>query len=121
MAFGAHAGVDEDLGDGVFGCVGLLHLIRARQVSDVVDRMVEADVLKRVGYAADKVVLIDGCHCFPPKGFYLDIEGGTPLLPALNLLFSTTYRTTSPQNRHSKGLIAKFVHNKGVRSCAFRR
>ena len=52
MAFGAHARVDEDLRDGVLGGVRLLELIGAGEVGDVVDGVVEADVLERVGYGA---------------------------------------------------------------------
>jgi hypothetical protein len=62
MALGAHAGVDEDLRDGVARGGGLLHLIRAGEVGDVVDGVVEADVLQRVGYAADDVVLTNSGH-----------------------------------------------------------
>ena len=65
MAFGAHAGVDEDLGDGVLGGGGLLELVGAGEVGDVVDGVVEADVLECVGYAADYVVLIDCGHVGP--------------------------------------------------------
>ena len=45
VAFGAHAGVDEDLLDGVFGGGGLFELVGAGEVGDVVDRVIEADVL----------------------------------------------------------------------------
>ena len=65
MALGAHAGVDEDLCDGVFGGVGLLDLVGAGEVGDVIDRMIEADVLQRVGYGADYVVLADDGHIGP--------------------------------------------------------
>ena len=65
MALGAHAGVDEDLRDGVLGGVGLLVLVGAGEVGDVIDRVVEADVLQRVGYAADYVVLADDGHRGP--------------------------------------------------------
>ena len=47
MAFGAHARVDEDLLDGVFGGGRLLELIGAGEVGDVVDGVIEADVLQR--------------------------------------------------------------------------
>ena len=62
MALGAHAGVDEDLRDGVLGGVGLLVLVGAGEVGDVIDGVVEADVLQRVGYGADYVVLADDGH-----------------------------------------------------------
>ncbi len=65
MALGAHAGVDEDLGDGVLGGGGLLVLVGAGEVGDVVGGVVEADVLECVGYAADYVVLADGGHGVP--------------------------------------------------------
>ena len=66
MALGAHAGVDEDLRDGVLGGVGLLVLVGAGEVGDVIDGVVEADVLQRVGYGADYVVLADDGHGRPP-------------------------------------------------------
>ena len=65
MAFGAHAGVDEDLRHGVLGGGTLLHLVGAGEIGDVVDRVVEADVLQCVGYATDEVVLLDRCHVSP--------------------------------------------------------
>ena len=65
MALGAHAGVDEDLRDGVLGGVRLLVLVGAGEVGDVIDGVVEADVLQRVGYAADYVVLADDGHRGP--------------------------------------------------------
>jgi len=59
VALVAHAGVDEDLRDGVLGGGRLLVLVGAGEVGDVVGGVVEADVLERVGYAADYVVLLD--------------------------------------------------------------
>ncbi len=68
MALVAHAGVDEDLGDGVLGGGGLLVLVGAGEVGDVVGGVVEADVLECVGYAADYVVLADDGHFRVPLG-----------------------------------------------------
>ena len=65
MALVAHAGVDEDLGDGVLGGGGLLVLVGAGEVGDVIGGVVEADVLECVGYAADYVVLLDDGHRGP--------------------------------------------------------
>jgi len=65
MALGAHAGVDEDLRDGVLGGVRLLVLVGACEVGDVIDRVIEADVLQRVGYGTDYVVLLDDGHKGP--------------------------------------------------------
>ena len=62
MAFVAHAGVDEDLGDGVLGGGRLFVLVGAGEVGDVVGGVVEADVLECVGYGADYVVLLDDGH-----------------------------------------------------------
>ncbi len=62
VALGAHAGVDEDLGDGVPGGVGLLERVGAGQVGDVVDRVEEADVLEGGGDGFDEVGLRDGGH-----------------------------------------------------------
>src|SRR5690606_17401885 len=45
VALGAHARIDQDLGDGVLGRLGLLALVGGGQVPDVVDRVVIADVL----------------------------------------------------------------------------
>ena len=59
MAFGAHAAVDEDLGNGVFGGVGLLALVGFGEAGDVVHRVVVADVLERAGYAGDEIFLAD--------------------------------------------------------------
>ena len=60
MALGAHARVDEDLGDGVARGGRLLDFVGAGEVGDVVDGVVEADVLEGVGDGADDVVLVDG-------------------------------------------------------------
>ena len=62
MALGAHAGVDEDLRHGVFGGGGLFALVGAGEVGDVVDGVVVADVLERVGYAGDEIFLADDGH-----------------------------------------------------------
>ncbi len=62
VALGAHARVDEDLGDGVFGGGGCFELVGAGEVGDVVDGVVVADVLEGVGYGLDEVVLFDGGH-----------------------------------------------------------
>src|SRR6202012_5675574 len=61
MAFGAHARVDENLGDSVFSCWPLLEFIGACEVGDVVDRVIEADVLKCVRDATNEVVLVNRC------------------------------------------------------------
>ena len=62
VAFGAHAGVDEDLGHGVFGRRGLFELIGSGEVGDEVLRMVVGDVLEGVGDGLDEVGLFDGGH-----------------------------------------------------------
>src|SRR5690606_19109632 len=60
MAGGAHAAVGEDLRDRVPGGRALLALVGAREVGDVVGRVVVADVLQRGGDGFDQVVLADG-------------------------------------------------------------
>ena len=72
VAFGAHAGVDEDLGDGVLGGGGLFELVGAGEVGDVVDGVVVADVLECVGYGVDDVVLLDDGHVL--EGSFLCAE-----------------------------------------------
>ncbi len=62
VAFGAHAGVDEDLGHGVFGGGGLFELVGAGEVGDVVVGVVVGDVLEGVGDGLDEVGLLDGGH-----------------------------------------------------------
>ena len=66
MPLGTHPAVDENLRNGVLGRRSLLVLVGARKVGDEVCRVVVADVLQRVGHAADYVVLLDdrhGCAC----------------------------------------------------------
>src|SRR4249919_3645045 len=67
MAFGAHAAVDEDLGNGVFGGVGLLALVGFGEAGDVVHRVVVADVLERAGNAGDEIFLADYGHRISPR------------------------------------------------------
>ena len=62
VALGAHAGVDEDLRDGVLGGVRLLDLVGAGEVGDVVLGVVEADVLEGGANALDEVGLGDLDH-----------------------------------------------------------
>ena len=60
VALGAHARVDQNLGDGVLGGRALLALVGCGQRLDVVDRVVVADVLEGVGDALDEIFLTDG-------------------------------------------------------------
>src|SRR5690606_37244918 len=63
LAFGAHARVGQNLCNGVLGSRVLLTLIRARQVLNVVSRMVVADELDRVGDRLNEIVFFDqGSH-----------------------------------------------------------
>jgi hypothetical protein len=62
VALEAQARVDEDLRYRVLRGVALLEVVGAGQVRDVVDRMVEADVLERVGYALNEIVLLNDGH-----------------------------------------------------------
>ena len=58
-ALGAHLRVGQDLGDRVLRRRALLELVGARQVGDVVGRVVEADVLQRRGDAVDEIGVAD--------------------------------------------------------------
>src|SRR5690606_18916746 len=60
VAFGAHARVDQDLRHRVLGRGRFLALPGGGEVADVVDRVVVADVLQRVGDGLDQVLLADG-------------------------------------------------------------
>ena len=63
VAFGAHARVGQDLRDRVLGRRAGFAFVGARQVRDVVGRVVVADVLQRGGDAFDQVGLADdGAH-----------------------------------------------------------
>ena len=60
VAGGAHLGVGQDLRDRILGRSTLLALVSARQMGNVVGRMVVADVLQRSGDGFDQVGLGDG-------------------------------------------------------------
>jgi len=60
--------VGEDLRDCVLRRRRLLALVGAREVLDVIARMVSADVLQRVGDALDQVFLCDGGHVESRQG-----------------------------------------------------
>ena len=62
MSRSAHLAIGEDLRHGVFGGCALFALISAGQVSDVVSRVVIADVLQGSGNGLDQVALGDGGH-----------------------------------------------------------
>ena len=62
VALGAHAGVDEDLLDGVFGGRRLFELVGAGEIGDVVLGVEVGDVLEGVGDGLDEVGLGDGGH-----------------------------------------------------------
>jgi hypothetical protein len=65
MPFGAHAAIGQDLRDGVLRGRTLLEFIGAAKRLDIVERMVIADVLQRVGDALDQVFLLDdGLGCW---------------------------------------------------------
>ena len=62
MAFSRHPRIDEDLRNRVLGGGRLLFQIRLVQRLDVIDRMVVADELERVGDGRDEIFLFDGGH-----------------------------------------------------------
>jgi hypothetical protein len=62
VAFGAHAAVRQDLGDRVPSGWALLEFVGLAQGRDVVQRVVDADVLKGVSDAVDNVFLLDDGH-----------------------------------------------------------
>ena len=49
LAFRAHARVRQNLGDRVFRCCALFAFVRTRKMTDVIGRVVVADVLQRGG------------------------------------------------------------------------
>src|SRR3569833_1008435 len=61
-SLGAHAAVGEDLGDGVLCRRALLQLVGPAEGGDVIERVVVADVLQRVGYALDEIFLFYDDH-----------------------------------------------------------
>ena len=62
VAFGAHARIDQDLGDGILRRRRLLALVGGGEVLDVVHRVVVADVLQGIGDGLDEVFLLDRGH-----------------------------------------------------------
>ena len=62
VAGGAHFAVGQDLRDRVFGGSALLALVGARQVSNVVSRVVIADVLQRGCDGFNQIVLCNAGH-----------------------------------------------------------
>src|SRR3546814_4540842 len=62
MAFGAHPAVGEDLRDRVLGRRALFSLIGIAQRTDIIHRMVVADVLQRIGYGCDHIGFTDYRH-----------------------------------------------------------
>src|SRR5690606_30068474 len=62
MTLGAEPGVGEDLRDGIARGGALFRLVGARQVLDVVGRVVVADELQAGGHRFDEVVGLDDGH-----------------------------------------------------------
>jgi hypothetical protein len=78
MAFGGHAGVGQDLGDGVLGSGAFLAIIGFAERLDVVQRVVVTDVLESIGDGLDQVFLFDGGHAqLPINGFFGVEEQGS--------------------------------------------
>jgi len=67
VALGAHAAVDQNLRNRVFGGMRLFALVRFGQASDVVYRMVVADVLQRARNTRNKIFLPDDGHGEAPS------------------------------------------------------
>jgi hypothetical protein len=96
MAFGAHAGIDEDLGDGVLGGGRFLALVRGRHLIDEVRGVVVGNELKCVRNALYQVFLLDRRHDrssgeHPPSG-HCTPAGGEPTVG----LWSNAIRSGRP-------------------------
>ena len=59
MALGAHAGVNQNLGHGILGRLGLFLLVGLVHGLNEILRVVIGNELQRIGYAFDQVVLAD--------------------------------------------------------------
>src|SRR5690606_31349605 len=62
MAFGTHAGVDQDLRHGGFGCRGFLTLVGFMNRLDEVQRVVVGNVLQAVCNTLNEIVLANDGH-----------------------------------------------------------
>src|SRR5690606_25769829 len=63
MTFGAHARIGQDLGDGIFGRRTFLALIGARQMFDVISRVIKTDELYGVCDRLNQIAFFDnGSH-----------------------------------------------------------
>jgi hypothetical protein len=62
LAFGAHAAVGEDLRNRILRGGALFELVGAAEGLDVIERVVVADVLKRISNALDQIFLFDDGH-----------------------------------------------------------
>jgi hypothetical protein len=60
MALRAHAGVGQDLRDGVLRRRRLLALVGTAERADIVGGVIVGDELQRVGDALDEIRLLDG-------------------------------------------------------------
>jgi hypothetical protein len=74
MAFGGHAGVSQDLGDGILGGGAFFTVIGFTEGLDVVERMVVADVLESISDGLNQVFLFDGGHAQLPINDVFDVE-----------------------------------------------
>ncbi len=59
MALGTHAGVDQNLGHGILGRLGLFLLVGLVHGLNEILRVIIGNELQRIGYAFDQVVLAD--------------------------------------------------------------
>jgi hypothetical protein len=64
MALRAHAGIGEDLRDGIAGGGRLFMPIRFAKGPDVIEGVIVRDELESVGYAVNDVLLPDHGHGF---------------------------------------------------------
>src|SRR3546814_5717735 len=62
VTLGAHAAVGEDLSDRVLGGGALFGVIGRAQRTDIVHRVIIADVLQSIRYGCDHIVLPDRRH-----------------------------------------------------------
>ena len=77
VAFGTHAAVGEDLGDGVLRGRRFFQFIGAAQGANIIHRVEIADVLQRIGHGGDDILFADHGHGANPVAFWSRVDGET--------------------------------------------